>query len=618
MTIDKIKEQEQLPEIMALKKCLKQVRIPYKSEPERSAIESTVFCRMTKPESQQSLFNSFFLKPAAVLSLCALIAVVSSVSYLNFRHEPVRNTAYTDVLSIHGKVIVSSRDNKNSLTSFPVNNNDRIAINSGTVITTYDNSSYIICLDSGSMIDVSPDTKLTFETFNVNKIIIRIEKGSVLAKISKRRSGQDFIINTPNASCIVVGTIFKVDVFDTAAISKTRLSVYEGKVRFVDKNNEVQTVSSGQGCCASVKFMDAMYVLNEPQTPFKAISTLELLARPGSTQNPCGIMDISSSPDNAIVMIDDSVVGRTPIIIKKTVGNHKLTIVRQGYPAWEKLIDIGMDSTMAVSANLTIDSVYKKESSGPRHVSIPEIAACPESTFVAYPEYVEAMIQLTIGEYQKAVGVFESIKENEAVDLKSRMVLLKKINSCYAKIGNFTKVAENLSIKADKASCDDDKGQYLWQLANVQANCIGDFHGAELTLIRLIEINTWGKRTRQAFCKLAEVQYMQDKLDDAIATYKVYLQRFPDDLDRERSMYNLAYIMNYDLKNYREALKLYTKLIDSYPSGKYYKISLFDKAECAAKTGKIQEAEAYYKKYIAIDPKGKLSTVCTERLKLMK
>jgi tetratricopeptide (TPR) repeat protein len=199
----------------------------------------------------------------------------------------------------------------------------------------------------------------------------------------------------------------------------------------------------------------------------------------------------------------------------------------------------------------------------------------PESTLVAVPEYVEAMVQLTVGEYQKAVGILDSLKNNQPIDMKSRMSIMKKINSCYAKLGDFRKALERLEEKHEKTTSNTDKENLLWEVANMKANCMGDYQGAETALVELLVIDPTGIRSHDAYGKLAEIQYMLNKFESAAATYRKHISQYPNDPDMDKSLFSLANIIDNDMHNYHEALVLYTKLIKTYPHSSYFNASLF-------------------------------------------
>jgi tetratricopeptide (TPR) repeat protein len=475
-------------------------------------------------------------------------------------------------------------------------------------------------LDQGSVFELSQNSTVSFKEISRRHLLFGLDKGSILFKVSKRLKDQKFIISTPSASCIVVGTVFKVDVRDSTATSpmQTVLTVYEGKVKFAT-DNQVVFVATGQTCHAEKSAFGAIRAISELETPIEDISVLELLVNRGNPPGaPYGLIDVTTQPDQAIVIIDDSLSGKTPLMARKSIGRHSLLITANGYAAFEKAIEIGKDSISRVSECLKKAPCNDKISLHlVKHVVSPVVVQ-PESTLVAVPEYVEAMVQLTVGEYQKAVGILDSLKNNQPIDMKSRMSIMKKINSCYAKLGDFRKALERLEEKLEKTTSNTDKENLLWEVANMKANCIGDYQGAEMALVELLVIDPTGIRAHDAYGKLAEIQYMLNKYESAAATYRKHITQYPNDPDMDKSLFSLANIIDNDMHNYKDALVLYTKLIKAYPHSSFFNASLFARAECLIKLGRNAEARNDLKKYLKEAPEGLWSPVCVQLMKEIK
>lgn len=322
-------------------------------------------------------------------------------------------------------------------------------------------------------------------------------------------------------------------------------------------------------------------------------------------------------------MLDDTIVGTTPLVLRKPVGNHRIKLSSQGYCPWERQFLIGRDSISSLAATL---ASYQHPGHGDQGAPTAKkykkrahriVSADPESLLVAFPDYVEANIQLSIGEYQKALGILDSLKNNYPLDMKNRKSIMNKINSCYAKLGDFTGALAGLQEKLDMASTSSssrEKEQLLWEIANLNANCIGDYEGAELALIDLLALGTDGHRTSEAFEKLAEVQYMLGKSDSAASTFKTLLRKFPDAPARERILFSLASILDDDKRHLKEAIGIYSKVMNDFPRGNYYKAALFARADCWDRIGRTGEAQSDYKKCLALDPHGIWNSACAQRL----
>jgi tetratricopeptide (TPR) repeat protein len=528
---------------------------------------------------------------------------------------------YTRAINIHGKLIACAPMENKIDTLTGVNDFAQIPkLGKNFTFKTLENSSFIMQLDQGSVIELFQNSIASIKEIGRRHIVFALDEGSVLVKVSKRSKGQKFIISTPSASCTVVGTIFKVDVRNSPAANgmQTALTVYEGKVKFAT-DKQIVYVGTGQTCLLKNTAIGAIRAISEHETPIKDISVLELLVKHGnSPEAHYGLIDVTTQPDQALVIIDDSLSGKTPLLARKSIGRHSLLITASGYTAFEKTVDIGKDSVSHVSECLKKAPGNDKVSLHlVKHVVSPVVVQ-PESTLVAVPEYVEAMVQLTIGEYQKAVGILDSLKNSQPIDMKSRMSIMIKINNCYAKLGDFRKALERLEGKYEKSTSTTDKVSLLWEMANMKANCMGDYQGAEMALVELLVIDPTGIRAHDAYGKLAEIQYMLNKFESAAVTYKEHIKKFPIDPDMDKSLFSLANIIDNDMHNYKDALALYSKLMKTYPHSSYFNASLFARAECLLKLGKTAEARNDLKKYLKEAPEGIWSSVCMQLMKELK
>ncbi|MGB7567326.1 MAG: FecR domain-containing protein [Chitinivibrionales bacterium] len=625
MKNDALKQQGQSASIQRLSTLLKEVKPPLKNENEWAVLESNLFATLQKPRTfheqyQASFFHNFF-NPVIIAPAAAILFIVVAVLFYRFNNS--QPDPFARVVSIRGIVLaIAAGENKvDTLTG--IGSFARIPdFGKKFAFRTLENSSLIMQLDHGSVFELFQNSIVSIKEINRRHLFFDLDKGSMLVKVSKRLKNQKFIITTPGASCSVAGTIFKVDVRNevNATSAQTVLTVYEGKVKFTT-GGQLMYVASGQTCRADKNGFGTINAISELETPIKNISALELLV---SHENPSGVkyglIDVTTQPEQALVIIDDSLTGKAPLLARKTIGRHSVVMSAHGYETLEKTVEIGKDSISRISTRLEKNAAFGKITLHPtKQPSCPFPAVLqPESTLVAVPEYVEAMVQLTIGEYQKAVGILDSLKNNQPIDMKSRMSIMKKINGCYAKLGDFKNALERLEEKYEKSSSNTDKENLLWEMANIKANCMGDYQGAEMALVELLVIAPAGIRAHDAYGKLAEVQYMLNKSESAAATYREHIKKFPDDPDIDKSLFSLANILDNDTHNYKEALVLYTKLIKTYPRAGYIEASLFARAECLIKLGKIVEAQNDLKKCLEKAPEGMWSPVCVQLMKELR
>jgi tetratricopeptide (TPR) repeat protein len=637
MKIDRIKHQEANPSVQRLRDMLHTIKTPEKTQEEWSFIEKNIFGDLNSseyPQEQPStrlwtrLFGNF-LRPAGLIPgfAAAILLVAAAISFVTIKTE----APFVRAIDVNGKVVVRPHSRAIADTirgNDALNAFSRIAKNFS--LSTLDKSTFIFQIGKECAFELSPNSQLTIMDLSESSMVFNLSQGTLLAKVTKRDKNQKFNVFTPSAVCRITGTIFKVDVFPAkgGTAKQTVLTVYEGNVVFESSNcpRKQNLVAAGRSCSALPG--GEPYRVSESETPIKAISTLELLVNAKYlTPQASGLLDVSSLPEEAMVMLDDTIVGSTPLVLRKPVGKHRIKLSSWGYSPWEQQISIGPDSITTLRATLASASerggkghgepATRKLKKRAHHALISD----PESLLVAFPDYVEANIQLSIGEYQKALGILDSLKNNHPLDMRNRKSIMNKINSCYAKLGDFAGVLSSLQEKLDLASTSStpqEKEQLLWEIANLNANCIGDYEGAELALADLIELGASGYRTCEAYEKLAEAQYMLGKSDSAVATFETLLRKYPGAPARERALFSLASICDDDMRHLKDAIGIYSKVMNDFPQGNYYKAALFARAECFDRLGRVAEAQSDYKQCLAIDPRGIWNAACAQRLRTGK
>jgi TolA-binding protein len=195
---------------------------------------------------------------------------------------------------------------------------------------------------------------------------------------------------------------------------------------------------------------------------------------------------------------------------------------------------------------------------------------------------------------------------------------MEKVNACYAKLGDFSKAAEALEDRYQKAETPQEKGQLLWEMATMRANCLGDYQGAEMALVEFLIIQPSAIWAHSAYSKLAEIQYYLAKYENAAETYQKHIATFPDDPDIDRSMYNLACILGQDLNRCEKAALWYSRLIDSFHASKYRAAAFFRRGECELNMGKLQDAQRDFNAYLSLSPDGIWRETCVMDIKKFK
>jgi TolA-binding protein len=595
---------------------LKQVTSPVKTDIEWQMLENDMFARLdeeTAPQRRRRSFLFSFGLPRSGIAWATAAALVLSIAGAGV-FISMKNTgsgqSMAGIASVRGSISVTWAGKGPAQTLSSLQSNAAIkTVENGTVIATSGNGSAIVRLDKGSFLELFPGSRMEIRESDNKNLVCMLLSGSVLAKVSKREPGRRFEIQTPCAVCRVVGTVFKVD---AEGGSKTTLSVFQGKVKLTPAHGvkgRESYVETGHLLTVGSTIEPFARRLAGSAAPLQNISVLSMLSDGNIPGN--GLLNITSKPEGAKVLINGLLAGTTPLLIKEKTGTHSVTLYADGFKPWEATVVLGSDLVTDVHAGLVQSVCVPRRAPAARHSAGPidRREQC-EAELRLMPDYIEALVDMSSGEYQLALGIFDSLWNSGMVDIKGRTCLMDKVTACWSKLGDFEKAESALEDHYQKAETPQEKGQVLWQLATMRANCLGDFQGAEMALVEFLILQPNALWAHDAYSKLAEIQYYLGKYKSAAETYTKHITTFPDDPCIDRSMYNLGTIIGGDLNNYEKAARWYSRLIDSFHASKYRAAAFFRRGECYLRTGKTEEAMKDFKKYLAVSPQGIWRDAC--------
>ncbi len=599
---------------------LRDVRIPRKTESEWQRVENDLFVRLDSTRSPGNAFGFSFAFPfrpiVAWAAIAALVLAVTGTGIVISMQNVVSDST-AKLESASGNVLVALGGLGPVL---PAGKSAFSGVAAKTVFETPSGASAIVRLDKGSVLQLLPCSRLTLVASNEGKQICFLSNGSVYVKVNKRKPGQVFEIRTHCACCRVIGTAFKVD---AAGNRRTTLSVFQGTVRF----SPAPGISGKETFVETGRFAslggDAPVsgLLLPDQTPFHDISLLGMLV---DTSEHGGLLDINSDPSGAKILVNGAMAGKTPLIVRAPGASCSVKILADGCAPWDTSFAFGAGRVCNVRSSLRPLSGPSQEPKARRARVVgyvksfaPNRETC-ETELETMPDYVEALVDMSSGEYQAALAIFDSLSNSGLIDIKARMCLMDKINACYSKLGDFKKAAETLEDRYQKAQTTIDKGQLLWEMATMRANCLGDYQGAEMALVEFLILQPNAIWAHSAYGKLAEIQYYLNKFDIAAETYNRHIATFPDDPDIDKSMFNVACILDRDLNNCEKAAHWYSRLIDSFHTSKYRAVAFFRRGECELRLGKISESERDFTTYMRLAPQGTLSDACAANIKKIK
>lgn len=177
---------------------------------------------------------------AGAVTLLVIAGVVVLIILLNMGYRNIRVADLTGTSRVTSLLSVSD--------AFKGQN-----LKSGESVEVYEKSSLTLTLDSDKHVVANELTKFSLEAFGAagkdSRTVIHLEKGSISNQIdNKLLPSESYVVESPNASMSVRGTIFTVNVYyDNSGRCHTAVEVKEGTVELTDKDTgKVKTLTAGQ------------------------------------------------------------------------------------------------------------------------------------------------------------------------------------------------------------------------------------------------------------------------------------------------------------------------------------------------------------------------------------
>ena len=200
----------------------------------------------------------------------------------------------------------------------------------GYTVVTNGNSYVRLLLDDDKYVKLESGTKAVFSEVSGGKTAIDIERGALVAEVTKPlQVDEDFIVNTPNAVLAVRGTLFRVDLSrnDKGELN-TDVMTYGGAVssKRVQPSGEVEdievTIKEGFKATVNMDDKETVYLVDEVKVDLSA-----LVGKPSGDNKPG---DITTETD-----VNGDIIENTPITLESVL----MPIVVEDIPD-DDLIDI--------------------------------------------------------------------------------------------------------------------------------------------------------------------------------------------------------------------------------------------------------------------------------------
>jgi len=323
------------------------------------------------------------------------------------------------------------------------------------------------------------------------------------------------VVTTPNAECRVVGTIFQVTAKagSERVRARTDLAVYQGTVRIADRDKRSVATAVETGFMVSLceHRFDDVFGAPANANSLRDISLLNLaLELPqDSLAAPAGLVEFMSQPPQARVIVGDQVMGTTPMVLRHPVGAYSVTMSLDGYRVWTGVVDVRRMRTSVLSAALeplALGPARPRQSVS--DVNVQEAVEEQPEGYVNRPEYVEALIQITVGEYGKALVLLDSLKRQRDLSPLDRAYVIQQISLCYRSLGDFRRALRALKREYRRAEDSSAKANLLWEMATINSTCLGDWAAAHEELSDYLTANPEGPWAEEARERLADVKLM--------------------------------------------------------------------------------------------------------------
>lgn len=176
---------------------------------------------------------------AGAVTLAVIAGVVVLIVLLNTGYRNIRVADLTGTSRVTSLLSVSDAFKGQNLVN-------------GDNVEVFEKSSLTLALDSDKHVVAQELTKFSLEAFGAegkdSRTVIHLEKGTISNQIdNKLLPSESYVVESPNASMSVRGTVFSVNVYyDNSGRCHTGVEVKEGAVELTDKDTgKVKTLNAG-------------------------------------------------------------------------------------------------------------------------------------------------------------------------------------------------------------------------------------------------------------------------------------------------------------------------------------------------------------------------------------
>lgn len=579
---------------------LKNIPVPTLSSQQWNTLHHSILREL--PNTSKNSFSVYAVQPQSLknfftpLRSLAALVVISLVSaaiiYPRYMSPLSRATAeYPNINSVSGNAF--SVDAQNNM--LPLGN--QLSMLPGSAVQTDSISTAKIQIDAKSTIDLGKNTRFGVQEYSTDKTILSLQQGNLLAQVSKRSSHQLFRIETPNAFCEVIGTEFKVTTLEDSFHKQhlTMLVVTEGRVKF-GSQDKTTFVDAGN---AVLLYGDSL----TEQLPSSHQMVTFIAEKPG-----LGSIFIETKPAGADVIINGSIVGKTPYSGTAPYGEHIIALNKKGFTPWTGTLSI--DPLTSAKTSITLLAKEKKTSTKSTPEPLPVIPATNNGT-IASGEIIDhsvlrhAVSLINNGYYHDARAVLDGLIYDPKTPTSIKVIAYQKLSTCYKNMGEYDDAIKALTIIINGNYGSDNRSLALFERATIYKNNLQNVAAAIDDLKSYLSTYKNGIWLEEATITLADLYAFKQMYAKSADMFALFTAKYKNHARYEYSLFTLGATYYNFLNDYTAARSTFGKLLQEFPGSRYTEDALFLSAECLMKQGNPSRAITAYNNYLNRFPSGK-------------
>ncbi len=198
----------------------------------------------------------------------------------------------------------------------------------------------VLTFEDGSNVSLTARSQLEILAVNGRHIRVRLHAGEATFRVAPQRSGRHFDVMAAWGKVSVVGTVFQV-----SHARPERVLVARGEVKVRMGNAPVASLKGGMMVRADRKV--GRVSRRTQKTLLSAADAASRLV----VKDPA-LLSIQTRRPGATVVVDDTLVGVTPMELCLPPGAHRLTVSRQGHTAVKRTVELAVGKRLRLNLKL--------------------------------------------------------------------------------------------------------------------------------------------------------------------------------------------------------------------------------------------------------------------------